>query len=218
MTEDELAAMFRNVAIIRDKGSKVSRGSSGSVPCFYVLRLLGDLDRLAYPYAAFRKPFPRSCDFVISAGSLHYRDGIKYEEGFTVNSRGSRLFTCKWTPMKLQIKALIFICHGTSSSSLISIMWFVNLANIRKENSLCFVSKHLGYGGECSISMAALLGSARCAEHNERDTKNSHIEGLHSVTVWEHQLAAEIDKGDHTFGSRTGIAWVVSQEYVHCKM
>jgi hypothetical protein len=31
MTEAELAAMFRNVAIIRDKGSKVSRGSSGSV-------------------------------------------------------------------------------------------------------------------------------------------------------------------------------------------
>ncbi|KAM0853835.1 hypothetical protein ACQ4PT_050816 [Festuca glaucescens] len=41
----------------------------------------------------------------------HYRDGVKYEEGFTVNSRGIRLFTCKWTPKKLQIKALIFICH-----------------------------------------------------------------------------------------------------------
>lgn len=50
----------------------------------------------------------------------HYRDGIKYEEGFTVNSRGTRLFTCKWTSKKLQRKALIFICHGYGGECSIS--------------------------------------------------------------------------------------------------
>ncbi|KAM0853836.1 hypothetical protein ACQ4PT_050817 [Festuca glaucescens] len=57
------------------------------------------------------------CNELITA---HYKDGIKYEEGFTVNSRGNRLFTCKWTPKKLQPKAMIFICHGYGGECSIS--------------------------------------------------------------------------------------------------
>ncbi|KAL6853628.1 hypothetical protein ACP4OV_019657 [Aristida adscensionis] len=49
-----------------------------------------------------------------------YRDNIKYEEGFIVNSRGNRLFTCRWTPRKLEPKALVFICHGYGSECSIS--------------------------------------------------------------------------------------------------
>ncbi|KAF7820468.1 caffeoylshikimate esterase-like [Senna tora] len=37
---------------------------------------------------------------------------IKYEEEFIVNSRGMRLFTCRWLPVNQEPKALIFICHG----------------------------------------------------------------------------------------------------------
>ncbi|GLT50881.1 hypothetical protein SLA2020_243360 [Shorea laevis] len=37
---------------------------------------------------------------------------VKYDEQFITNSRGMRLFTCQWTPIKEEAKALIFICHG----------------------------------------------------------------------------------------------------------
>ncbi|KAF5201712.1 Alpha/beta-Hydrolases superfamily protein, partial [Thalictrum thalictroides] len=31
---------------------------------------------------------------------------------FVLNSRGSKLFTCKWVTANQEPKALIFICHG----------------------------------------------------------------------------------------------------------
>ncbi|XP_066310170.1 caffeoylshikimate esterase-like [Miscanthus floridulus] len=49
-----------------------------------------------------------------------YRDNIKYEEDFFVNSRGNRLFTCSWTPRKSESRALIFICHGYGGECSIS--------------------------------------------------------------------------------------------------
>lgn len=38
--------------------------------------------------------------------------GVKYEEDYIVNSRGLKLFTCKWIPENQEPKALIFLCHG----------------------------------------------------------------------------------------------------------
>jgi len=31
---------------------------------------------------------------------------------FVLNSRGLKLFACKWIPMNKEPKALVFICHG----------------------------------------------------------------------------------------------------------
>jgi len=39
-------------------------------------------------------------------------ENIKYEESFIKNTRGMKLFTCKWVPAKQEPKALVFICHG----------------------------------------------------------------------------------------------------------
>ncbi|KAK9947859.1 hypothetical protein M0R45_003459 [Rubus argutus] len=40
-------------------------------------------------------------------------ENVKYEEEFISNSRGKKLFTCKWLPKNNKPpKALIFICHG----------------------------------------------------------------------------------------------------------
>ncbi|XP_010509018.1 PREDICTED: caffeoylshikimate esterase isoform X1 [Camelina sativa] len=39
-------------------------------------------------------------------------DDTVYEESFINNSRGMKLFTCKWVPAKQEPKALVFICHG----------------------------------------------------------------------------------------------------------
>ncbi|KAL7133593.1 hypothetical protein ABFS83_12G151500 [Erythranthe nasuta] len=36
----------------------------------------------------------------------------KYEEEYVENSRGLKLFTCRWSPAKTEPKALIFLCHG----------------------------------------------------------------------------------------------------------
>lgn len=36
----------------------------------------------------------------------------KYEEEFIRNSRGVRLFTCRWLPLLTAPKALVFLCHG----------------------------------------------------------------------------------------------------------
>ncbi|XP_059457566.1 caffeoylshikimate esterase-like [Corylus avellana] len=38
--------------------------------------------------------------------------GLRYEEEHIVNSRGLKLFTCRWLPANQEPKALIFICHG----------------------------------------------------------------------------------------------------------
>ncbi|AES61771.1 putative 2-acylglycerol O-acyltransferase [Medicago truncatula] len=36
----------------------------------------------------------------------------EYQEGYWKNSRGMRLFTCKWLPISSSPKALVFLCHG----------------------------------------------------------------------------------------------------------
>ncbi|KAL1541393.1 acylglycerol lipase [Salvia divinorum] len=45
---------------------------------------------------------------------------IKYEEEFIENSRGVKLFTCKWWPENHEAKALIFLCHGYAMDCSIS--------------------------------------------------------------------------------------------------
>ncbi|XVE99453.1 hypothetical protein REPUB_Repub03eG0198900 [Reevesia pubescens] len=39
-------------------------------------------------------------------------ENVNYNEAFIINSQGLKLFTCKWTPVNKEPKALIFICHG----------------------------------------------------------------------------------------------------------
>ncbi|CAN7020214.1 unnamed protein product [Brassica oleracea var. botrytis] len=39
-------------------------------------------------------------------------DDIKYEESFIRNSRGLKLFTCKWLPTNQEPRAIVFLCHG----------------------------------------------------------------------------------------------------------
>ncbi|ONK81768.1 uncharacterized protein A4U43_C01F32680 [Asparagus officinalis] len=45
---------------------------------------------------------------------------IKYEEEFIQNSRGLKLFTCRWIPANQDPKALIFLCHGYAMECSIS--------------------------------------------------------------------------------------------------
>ncbi|KAB2026221.1 hypothetical protein E1A91_D06G204100v1 [Gossypium mustelinum] len=37
---------------------------------------------------------------------------VQYDEEYILNSRGLKLFTCKWIPVNEEPKGLIFICHG----------------------------------------------------------------------------------------------------------
>ncbi|VVB02704.1 unnamed protein product [Arabis nemorensis] len=39
-------------------------------------------------------------------------ENIKYEESFIKNTRGMKLFTCRWVPANQEPTALVFICHG----------------------------------------------------------------------------------------------------------
>ncbi|KAI5659890.1 hypothetical protein M9H77_28683 [Catharanthus roseus] len=47
-------------------------------------------------------------------------DNIKYEEEFIINSRGLKLFTCRWLPKNVEPKALVFLCHGYAMECSIS--------------------------------------------------------------------------------------------------
>lgn len=47
-------------------------------------------------------------------------EGIRYEEEFILNSRGMKLFTCRWLPANHEPKALIFLCHGYAMECSIS--------------------------------------------------------------------------------------------------
>ncbi|KAL3825746.1 hypothetical protein ACJIZ3_021775 [Penstemon smallii] len=46
--------------------------------------------------------------------------GVKYEEEHIVNSRGVKLFACRWLPENSEPKALIFLCHGYAMECSIS--------------------------------------------------------------------------------------------------
>ncbi|XP_042440085.1 caffeoylshikimate esterase-like [Zingiber officinale] len=37
---------------------------------------------------------------------------VEYQEEYIQNSRGLRLFTCRWLPLSSSPKALVFLCHG----------------------------------------------------------------------------------------------------------
>ncbi|XP_002977997.2 caffeoylshikimate esterase isoform X1 [Selaginella moellendorffii] len=39
-------------------------------------------------------------------------DRVSYTEEFIYNSRGTRLFTCRWIPLRQDVKGLVFLCHG----------------------------------------------------------------------------------------------------------
>ncbi|KAF3578484.1 hypothetical protein DY000_02035624 [Brassica cretica] len=43
-----------------------------------------------------------------------------YEENFVLNSRGMKLFTCVWKPVKQEPKALLFLCHGYAAETSIT--------------------------------------------------------------------------------------------------
>ncbi|KAI8553316.1 hypothetical protein RHMOL_Rhmol05G0005600 [Rhododendron molle] len=47
-------------------------------------------------------------------------EGVRYKEDFVMNSRGMKLFTCRWLPANGEPKALVFLCHGYSMESCIS--------------------------------------------------------------------------------------------------
>ncbi|KAG9135897.1 hypothetical protein Leryth_002600 [Lithospermum erythrorhizon] len=42
---------------------------------------------------------------------------VKYEEEFILNSRGVKVFTCRWLPQHCESKAMIFLCHGYAMDS-----------------------------------------------------------------------------------------------------
>ncbi|XP_043711179.1 caffeoylshikimate esterase-like [Telopea speciosissima] len=45
---------------------------------------------------------------------------IRFEEEFILNSRGFKLYTCRWLPGNTEPKALIFLCHGYAMECSIS--------------------------------------------------------------------------------------------------
>ncbi|KAJ8562708.1 hypothetical protein K7X08_031160 [Anisodus acutangulus] len=45
---------------------------------------------------------------------------VRYEEEYILNSRGMKLFTCRWVPTDCEPKALIFLCHGYAMECSIS--------------------------------------------------------------------------------------------------
>ncbi|CAN1257743.1 Caffeoylshikimate esterase [Linum perenne] len=47
-------------------------------------------------------------------------EGVRFDEEFILNSRGMKLFTCKWLPIGQEPKALIFLCHGYAMESSIT--------------------------------------------------------------------------------------------------
>ncbi|CAM0950603.1 unnamed protein product [Alopecurus aequalis] len=47
-------------------------------------------------------------------------DDIKYDEEHISNARGAKLFTCQWSPLNHEPKALIFLCHGYAMECSIS--------------------------------------------------------------------------------------------------
>ncbi|PKA48525.1 hypothetical protein AXF42_Ash017424 [Apostasia shenzhenica] len=47
-------------------------------------------------------------------------EGIKYDEEFVLSRRGLKLLTCRWIPVSVEPKALIFLCHGYAMECSIS--------------------------------------------------------------------------------------------------
>lgn len=47
-------------------------------------------------------------------------ENVKFEEEYVQNSRGFKLYTCRWLPADQEPKALVFLCHGYAMESAVS--------------------------------------------------------------------------------------------------
>ena len=49
-----------------------------------------------------------------------------YVQEFVLSPRGSKLLTCRWLPLKLKTKALVFLCHGNFSRCDLFWLWKID--------------------------------------------------------------------------------------------
>ncbi|XP_062092737.1 caffeoylshikimate esterase-like [Humulus lupulus] len=91
---------------------------------------------------------------------------ITYEEGHITNSRGMKLFTCKWVPENQDPKALIFICHGYAMEC--SITMNSTATRLAKEGFAIYGIDYEGHGK--SAGLQGLVNSfddvvTDCSDH-----------------------------------------------------
>ncbi|KAJ7971331.1 Caffeoylshikimate esterase-like [Quillaja saponaria] len=72
------------------------------------------------------------------------QDNVRYEEEFISNSRGMKLFTCRWIPINQEPKALIFICHGYGMEC--SITMNSTATKLVKAGYACYGMDYEGHG------------------------------------------------------------------------
>ncbi|MFS7957823.1 hypothetical protein Hanom_Chr07g00670911 [Helianthus anomalus] len=51
---------------------------------------------------------------------------VKYDEEFITNSKGKKLFTCRWIPVDSEPKALVFLNHGYAMECSVSMKGEIN--------------------------------------------------------------------------------------------
>ncbi|THU70920.1 hypothetical protein C4D60_Mb08t30080 [Musa balbisiana] len=82
-------------------------------PCLDLpLHSLAQEIRLESPVLGFpHHSFPEGHALML-AGAVAEHMEVEYQEEYIRNSRGVRLFTCRWLPTSSSPKALVFLCHG----------------------------------------------------------------------------------------------------------
>ncbi|KAJ9175640.1 hypothetical protein P3X46_014178 [Hevea brasiliensis] len=74
---------------------------------------------------------------------------IRYDEEFILNSRGLKLFTCRWIPVNQEPKALIFICHGYAMECSITMNSTAN--RLAKEGFAIYGIDYEGHGKSAGL-------------------------------------------------------------------
>ncbi|XP_021295893.1 caffeoylshikimate esterase-like [Herrania umbratica] len=79
----------------------------------------------------------------------HPDENVNYDETFITNSRGLKLFTCKWIPVGKEPKALIFICHGYAMEC--SITMSSTAMRLVKEGYAVYGMDYQGHGKSAGL-------------------------------------------------------------------
>ena len=95
----------------------------------YIFSASADSGCIPSQICLFRKYFYATLGIIDRSICLIIKSNVDislYVQEFVLSPRGSKLLTCRWLPLKLKTKALVFLCHGNFSRCDLFWLWKID--------------------------------------------------------------------------------------------